>query len=341
MDKRLLSFLCCPVTREPLELQLISAGTSVVTEGILFSREGWFYPIIDGIPRLNVESFIDHEAFLQVHLTDYSVRRKQLQERYPGLIAYVLKKNRKTRQSFSLEWSLYDYSGDRVWAANQEQLLDRFLEETGETAEGLEGKLILDAGCGNGLLDSYIAEKGATVVAMDISNSIERAYRQNRHPNAWFIQGDLQFPPLKQDVFDIVQCSGVLHHTNNTELSFSCLDTCVRPGGIYSVWLYEPRKDRLHQLFNFVRRFTSKLPARWNYYLLYCTALPVSYVWKRLKKNRQNRREIMIDLMDWFSPEFRREHTPDETQCWYSKRGYQAITVTSRNIFGFNITGKK
>jgi 2-polyprenyl-3-methyl-5-hydroxy-6-metoxy-1,4-benzoquinol methylase/uncharacterized protein YbaR (Trm112 family) len=342
MDHRLFSFLCCPVTRSPLHLQTISLlDDHIVSEGILFADEDWFYPVIKGLPRLNVEAFLDYEDFFRLHMTDYSARRQQLKQKYPGLIAYVTEKNRKTKESFSLEWSLHDYSEDRTWAGEKGDLLQRFLEETGETANGLKGKIILDAGCGNGQLDTFIAAQGATVVAMDLSTSIERAYWQNTHPDACFIQGDLQFPPVKQELFDIVHCSGVLHHTNNTELSFSCLAPCVRSGGTYSVWLYHPRDNFLHNFFNFLRHLTSRLPARWTYRLLACTALPVIFVWKWMKGNRQNKREIMIELMDWFSPQYRREHTIDETASWYAKRGYHSMTVTTRNIFGFNMTGKK
>lgn len=312
-----------------------------IAEAILFAAEDWFYPIIGGIPRLTVEAFLDYQDFFRIQLPDYDWRRRRLEEKYPDLIAYVTRKNKRTRESFSQEWSLYDYNKDRTWEAGPEEMMQRFLEETDERAGDLEGKIILDAGCGNGQLDTLIAGHGAIVIAMDLSLSIERAFRQNTHTNAWYLQGDLQFPPVQAALFDIVHSSGVLHHTNNTELSFHCLESSVRIGGKLSVWLYHPRKDILHNLFNGVRPFTSRLPARWLSRLLFVTVLPVSYVWKRLKGNRQNSREMMIALMDWLSPEFRREHTIDEATSWYVKRGYRDIKVTTVGHFGFNITGTK
>ncbi len=347
MQERLLPLLRCPVSRTPLQLQVISRknidfgdGTGeVISEGILFAGEDWFFPIIGGIPRLTVEAFRDYADFFRQHFPDYLTRRQQLEQKYPGLIAYVRRKNRKTRKSFTKEWSLYDYQKDRTWEADREELLRIFLEETGETVESLKGKLIFDAGCGNGLLDQLIAARDAIVVAMDLSNSIERAYGQNRQPGALFIQGDIQFPPLDPGLFDIVHSSGALHHTNNTELSFLCLEPCVKSGGKLSVWLYHPRKDFIHNIFNRLRSLTSKMPFRWQYYFLLCLLLPPSYIIKRLKGNNQNRREMMIALLDWFSPEFRWEHTTDEAACWYSKRGYRSVAVTTTNTFGFSIVG--
>ena len=69
--------------------------------------------------------------------------------------------------------------------------------------------------------------------------------------------------------------------------------------------------------------------------------LPVTWLIKRIKGNRQNSREMMIALMDWFTPEFRWEHAPDEAAGWFCKRGYVSIQITTTNIFGFNIIGVK
>jgi 2-polyprenyl-3-methyl-5-hydroxy-6-metoxy-1,4-benzoquinol methylase len=349
MQERILPLLRCPVSRSPLRLQTItkvmktfgSGDEEVVDEGILYAAEDWIYPIIRGVPRLGVESFIDHSEFLEKHLPDYRQRRERLETKYPGLIAYVVKKNKRTKRSFTLEWSLYDYQKDRVWEAGRDELLQRFLDETAETAGSLKGKMIFDAGCGNGLLNQYIAKSGAVVLGMDLSNSVERAYKQNTYKDALFIQGDLQFPPVDFSRWDIVHSSGVLICTNNTELSFSCIEPCVKSGGKLSVWLYHPRKDRIHNFFNWLRNIVSRWPLRLQYWFLMTTLLPASYVVKRLKGNRQNRHEMMIALLDWFTPEFRWEHTHDEAAGWYSKREYGSVVVTTDNIFGFNIVGVK
>lgn len=349
MQERMLPLLRCPVSRSALRLHAIShtiksfdtGDENVVNDGILFAAADWFYPIIRGIPRLSVEAFIDYEDFLKRHLPDYDQQRQYLENKYPGLIRYVLKKNKRTKKAFSMEWGLFDYEKDRTWEADMDGLVQRFLEETDESRESIKGKLIFDAGCGNGKLDQFISQAGATVIGMDFSSSIERAYLQNTHPDAIFIQGDVQFPPMDHSRFDIVHSSGVLNHTNNPELSLSCIELCVRPGGKLSIWLYHPRKDRIHNLFNRIRRFTSKMPLKLQYYFLLCTLLPVSYIVKRLKGNPQNRSEMMIALMDWFTPEFRWEHRHDEVAGWFSKRGYRSIKVTTDGLFGFNTIGIK
>ena len=349
MNEFLLELLRCPVTRTPLQLRVISKSTrlfneveeEVVEEGILFASEDWFYPIIKGIPRLLVEAFLDYSYFFEKHLPDFTGKKKNLLQKHHGLIKYVLNKNSHTKKSFEQEWNLFDYEKTKTWNADHKEMFERFLRETAESAESLKNKYILDAGCGNGLLNQFIARNGAVIVGMDLSRSIERAYQQNTQPNALFIQGDVQFPPVAFERFDIVHSSGVLICTNNTELSFSCIEPCVKPGGKLSVWLYHPRKDLIHNLFNFIRRFTSKLPIRIQYYLYAFTLLPVSYVMKRLKGNKQTAHEMMIDILDWFSPEFRWEHEPSEASGWFYKRRYECVQVTTSELFGFNIIGKK
>jgi uncharacterized protein YbaR (Trm112 family) len=71
MLEKYLSILVCPVTRSALRLNKITVKTKlfsggereIISEGILYADQDWFYPIIDGVPRLLIESFLDQEEF--------------------------------------------------------------------------------------------------------------------------------------------------------------------------------------------------------------------------------------------------------------------------------------
>ena len=349
MLEKYLPFLVCPVTRSALRLHKISVKNKIfntgekeiISEGILFADKGWFYPVIGGVPRMLIESFVDHQEFLKANLSDYESRKKNLLDNYSALVHQAIKKNKKTKESFELEWGLFNYEEDKTWELKGTDLLERFLEETDETKASLQNKLIFDAGCGNGQLNQYIARCGAIVVGLDLSRSVERAYLKNKEENAFFLQGDVQFPPLQFEKFDIVHSSGVLICTNNSELTFSKIESCVKENGKLSVWLYHPRKDFIHNTFNFLRNHTSKLPIKAQYYLYMFTLFPVSYLVKKIKGNKQNAREMMIAIMDWFSPEFRWEHTPEEAAGWFAKRNFHEVKVTTTDTFGFNIIGRK
>ena len=348
MQEALLSYLRCPVTHQELELKVISKAiknyngidVEIINEGILLSDD-FCYPIIKGIPRLLVEAFVDYELFLQQHLTDFAVRKQQITNKYKNLVVAVIKKNSHTKKSFELEWNLFNYETDTTWNANKTAMLDRFLREVDETKTSIKNKIILDAGCGNGLLNNLIANEGAIVLGFDFSLSVEKAYQKNTNPNAWFVQADVQFPPVAFNAFDIVHCSGVLIHTNNTEYSFSCLTPFVKTLGKLSVWLYHPRKNWIHNTFNFIRKYSSKLPLKLQYYLYLIFLFPPTYIIKKLKHNPQNKREMMIDILDWMTPEFRWEHTHEEAANWFAKRNFDNVKVTTNEVFGFNIIGNK
>ena len=348
MQELLLPLLRCPVTRTALTVRVIKNGhkilngemVGVIDEAILYAEEGWFYPVINGIPRLNVEAFIDYEDFLKANDTTYQNRKENLVNKYKALIKYAVKKNKRTKASFTKEWSVYRFDKDNTWDADSAGMVTRFLKETGETTETLKNKIIFDAGCGNGKLDSLIAAGCSMVIGMDFADCIEDAYTRNGFKNVHFIQGDVQYPPLLFNYFDIVHCSGVLIHTNNAELSFSCIEPTVKEKGKLSIWLYHPRHNFIHNAFNLLRKLTSKLPLSFQYYLYLVTIFPVSYCIKRLKGNKQNSREMMLAILDWLTPEYRSEHEQSEAASWFNKRGYTQIHVTTVDTFGFNTTGE-
>ena len=349
MQHKLLEILRCPVTRSKLTIKIIKetnrvfedANFAVIEEGILFADNIFFYPIIKGIPRLCVESFIDHEVFLKKNMADYGIRKEAVFLQQQSLLKYVLKKNKRTKQSFTKEWSVYNYDTDKTWDADDESMIGRFLMETNEDINSLKNKVVFDAGCGNGKLNGLLGAKGVTNIGMDFSNSIEAAYAHNTCTNVHFIQGDVQFPPVAFNYFDIVHSSGVLICTNNTELSFSCLAPTIKNGGKMSVWAYHPRKNLSHNLFNFIRTLSSKLPLTLQYYLYGVTIFPVGYLIKKIKGNPQNAREMMVDILDWFTPEFRWEHGHEEAAAWFYKRQFCNVKVTTNEVFGFNIIGEK
>ena len=349
MQESLLPILRCPITRSRLTLNTIKVTEKKldggfkdsIDEGILFSDNGWFYPVIKGIPILIADAIIEYEDFLKKYLPDFAERKIKLFDEYEALIEKLRKKNHHTRRTFSKEWSIFDPEKDKTWDARTDELVDRFLKETDETAASLQHKIVFDAGCGNGVLNTELGKAGIMNVGMDFSTSIEAAYDRNEFGNVHFIRGDVQYPPVAFNFFDVVHSSGVLIATNNTELSFSCIEPAVKPGGKLSVWLYQPRKDKIHNLFNGTRRFTTKLPLGLQYFFSLYLVFPVSYIIKRIKGNKQNTREMKVDILDWFTPEFRWEHDQKEAASWFYKRDYKNVKVTTDNMFGFNITGVK
>ncbi len=77
------------------------------------------------------------------------------------------------------------------------------------------GMKVLDAGCGEGVLSVMMAQKGAQVTGIDLSEpNIERCrtYAQENNLTINFIQGDLEKLPFADNSFDLVVSSHVLEH---------------------------------------------------------------------------------------------------------------------------------
>ncbi len=113
----------------------------------------------------------------------------------------------------------------------------------------LEGKSILEAGCGTGEFSCSLALNGANVKAFDLSaSSVKRANQLKKNfsvKNVSFSQQDIfSFTPLKK--YDIVFSLGVLHHTPQPKKAFSLLANCVKENGFICVGVYN-RFGRLKQ----------------------------------------------------------------------------------------------
>lgn len=97
----------------------------------------------------------------------------------------------------------------------------------------LEGKKVLEAGCGAGRFSEVILESGADLYAVDLSEAVEANYGNCRgYPNYHVCQADLLKLPFPPGQFDIVICIGVVQHTPDPEKTMSSLCSQVKPGGM-------------------------------------------------------------------------------------------------------------
>ena len=113
----------------------------------------------------------------------------------------------------------------------------------GEIAE------ILSAGCGTGQLALEIAQSvTARVLAIDLSlSSLGYAGRKARElglTGIEFAQGDLLELGAIGRSFDVVECSGVLHHLADPFAGWRLLLSLLRPGGFMVVGFYSEAARR-------------------------------------------------------------------------------------------------
>ena len=345
MNKAHLPYLVCPVSRKKLSfIHLDSASEQQIKNGFLGTDEGIYYPVIEGVPRMLIESIIDYEDFFKQHLEDFDGYKAFLYSSYKDLILHRYQHNKRTKDAFHLEWKFFQPEKDKLWNQPLANLPEIIEDELGSKLAQLNNKTVLDAGCGHGENSAVFQQNSKMVIGIELSKAIETAYqRQGDKENILFVQGDLQYPPFANNSFDVVYSSGVLHHTENTELSLTILTEVLKPKGLISVWLYHPRENSYHQFILTVRQFLARMPVQILFRLIQIVLAPVLWLLHKLKINKESPtyREITIDLMDSFGPKFRFEVEEDVAKSWLRKRQFKDIMTTSRNQFGFSMIGTK
>ena len=143
----------------------------------------------------------------------------------------------KTGKVYGKLWN--KYSGDMVNEAVN-IIKDRFETNDFDLTE-LEGKVILDAGCGSGRYSCALAKLGAKkVIGLDYGvDALEKAKelaKENNINNIEFVQGSVLDMPFDDRYFDFVFHNGVFHHTENLYKATEELYRVLKSDG--QAWYY-------------------------------------------------------------------------------------------------------
>lgn len=201
MNRALVDMLCCPACGDDLVLSGAEEVDGDVVSGELGCDQcGSRYPILRSVPR-----FVPADN-------------------YARNFGYQWNRFRRTQLDSTI---------------GQPISRQRFLRESGWQPDDIEGKVVLDVGCGAGRFAEVALSFGARVVAVDYSAAVDACWA-NFGPNLKLdvIQADVRSLPLRPEQFDYVYCLGVLQHTPDVRQSFLSLPAMLRPGGRLAVDLY-------------------------------------------------------------------------------------------------------
>jgi SAM-dependent methyltransferase/uncharacterized protein YbaR (Trm112 family) len=298
-----------------------------IIAGVLVCAQRHAFRITDGVPRLRLDQKLD-QAPVRANGDALSVAA-----------------------SFGAEWSHFDYERDRTWYQGVEERCALFLKEIALTRDQLRGRVVLDAGCGNGSLSRGLNQFGCEVLAIDVSASVDVAFRHfaaKGNDRTHFVQGDLMNPPLKHDVFDVIYSSGVLHHNPDTRAALRAIARSLKPAGRIYIWVYGQVPGVAHKLKEVFRRTISPMPSGVKHAIV-ALWLPQAMLRQYLRtavgrntaRDRLKWRERFIMLLDHYTPRWRWEHTPDEVKGWYRELGYDHIEQTEDREWGFGVAASR
>lgn len=296
-----------------------------------------WYPIFRGIPRLLPESL--RLAITHAFINTYEKELKEL-----GLNIRIdassednlhdLKQH--TIENFGFEWVKYDRFGwdDTVYNLEHEKTV--FQHKSLLTEEELADKVVLDAGCGNGRYSFFAAEKGANVIAVDLGDAVESAYKNTTElPNVQVIQGDIFNLPIRNGSMDTIYSIGVLMHTGNAKNAAMSLFTKLRQGGRITVHLY----GKGNIFYEFADRIIRNRTTKMSIEKLQAFTDRMYRFRRILEKFRLA--EIVnlfvkIDphptcIFDWYAAPIATHHTYKEVEQWFSEKRLKVLK-TNKNI---------
>lgn len=128
----------------------------------------------------------------------------------------------------------YDEFAEAYSADNETNLLNGHYERPAmlNLAGDVDGRHILDAGCGSGPLSAALRDKGALVSGFDLSAAMIELARRRLGEDADVIVADLAEPlPYADAAFDDVVASLVLHYLRDWTDSLAELRRVLKPGG--------------------------------------------------------------------------------------------------------------
>jgi len=193
--------------------------------------------------------------------------------------------------------------------------------------EEVNGKSVLDAGCGTGIFSIIFANNGtAKVTGIDISNGSLDTARNLKNKfgihNAEFIKQDMLELSFPDESFDIVWAWGTVHHTTNPFKAITELIRVLKKNG--SILLAVYTKTRLTFIHEIIRKTLVRTPKiSWKLIskILAIFLAPVVFFFKKREKSRKGEKLEEL-IMDWYFVPIRHYYVPDDIKTFLEKKGF-------------------
>ncbi len=325
-----LEYLVCPICRGTLRLQSDRIDDFGIAEGELHCEAcAVAYSIRGGIPR-----FVASESY-----------SSSFGEQW--IRAGSLRSDSQTGTTYMRDTVL----GRTEWPENH-----------------LDGKLVLECGCGAGDDTDVLQSLGnSTLISLDLSASVKVAYENTKsNPNVHIIQADLSRIPLREKSVDVVYCHRVLQHTPDPETSFFSMTKHLKDRGgemflhcydshLSSVlhWKYALRpitkridSQRLFRILETLGPALYRLAGAFSRLPLKIGHVSLGRVFAQLFIPFYNHDDLsdryplspeflyqlsLVNTFDALSPQHDHPKSPSQLRRWFVRDGFDRIELRGRN----------
>jgi SAM-dependent methyltransferase/uncharacterized protein YbaR (Trm112 family) len=317
------------------------AGGQTVSGLLQCQKEGCraWYPVVRGIPRMLPPELRQEltGTFVQQFRSELAKLGVRLEGDIPPPDDPLRGLKHHTIRNFGFEWIEYARFGwdDPVYNLAYEEEVFRRKALLGP--DELQGKLVLDAGCGNGRYSYWAARYGARVFGVDLGDGVESAATNTRDlPDVQIVQGDIFRLPFAERTFDAAFSIGVLMHTGNARQATASLAKLVRPGGSLTVHLYGKGSVVYEVVDRLLREWTTRLSVDRLQSMtrrLYHTRK----VLERVRLETFANRFVRIGshphiIFDWYAAPIATHHTYPEVHGWFEDMGLTVVRSNAEKV---------
>jgi 2-polyprenyl-3-methyl-5-hydroxy-6-metoxy-1,4-benzoquinol methylase len=212
------------------------------------------------------------------------------------------------------------------------------------TLEDFRNQRVFEAGCGPGHHTRLVAPVAQHVTAADLNTSDIARAKLAEFSNVTFVEADIAtFQP--EEAYDVVFCIGVIHHTDDPDLTFENLKRMTKPDGLMIVWCYSREGNALvYQVVEplrelFLRRMNRKALVRLSQvitlllYPIVHTVYRLPLRWLPFYEYFGNFRRLsfefnVINVFDKLNAPQTQFISRERFERWFNETDFDDITIT-------------
>lgn len=355
MYNEFVDYLVCPVCSKNMNISVYVSDSGRIKEGVLSCIHcNKKFAIVDFIPRMVPTYLFPVKEFCQT----YGLDEADFLKKWDDDDANIVDIQTHTQNNFGHEWEYYSKLGWNeevgVDASHRDESQKWFHEKSLLSKDDVSGKLVLDAGCGNGRFTRAAISAGANVISMDLTKAADVAYTNlcEMGMTAQVIQGDILHAPFKKDLFEIVFTIGVVQHTGEPLRAVSILGSLVKPNGLLSVRTYQLANKRLEENDVAIRSETVKLSLDDLHELSDILSKLTHFLLKKKLYGKVAKHINLFpkryDIFDWYSAPVAAKMTYEELKKTFNSIGLDVYKDADdgslpeqRSFSAISIVGKK